>query len=113
MPAVNPPTSTLQAIQTKVRRLTRSPSQAQLTDADLQNYINTFVVYDFPEHLRTFNLRTTYSFVCNSFQDVYPTDTASFVGVTTNPLYFFQNKYLTVHPPFYIAGYQAYYTQNC
>lgn len=106
------PTSTLQAIQTKVRRLTRSPSQAQLTDADLQNYINTFVVYDFPEHLRTFNLRTTFSFVCNSFQDVYPTDIASFVGVTTNPLYDFQNKYLTVHPPFYVAGYQAFYTQS-
>lgn len=112
MPAVNPPTSTLQAIQTKVRRLTRSPSTSQLTDEDLQNYINTFVVYDFPEHLRTFNLRTTYNFVCNAFQDTYPTDTASFVGVTTNPLYDFQNKYLTVHPPVYIAGYQAYYTQN-
>lgn len=112
MPAVTPPTTTLQAIQTKVRRLTRSPSQAQLTDIDLQNYINTFVVYDFPEHLRTFNLRTTYNFVCNSYQDVYPTDIESFVGVTTNPLYDFQNKYLTVHPPFYIAGYGAFFTQS-
>ena len=109
---VAPPGNTLAQIQTKVRRLTRSPSQAQLTDSDLQNYINTFVVYDFPEHLRTFNLRTTYSFVCNSFQDTYPTDTASFVGVTTNPLYDFQNKYLTVHPPFYIAGYQSFFTQS-
>jgi hypothetical protein len=112
MATVTAPTSTLQAIQTKVRRLTRSPSQAQLTDADLQNYINTFVVYDFPEHLRTFNLRTTFNFVCNAYQDVYPTDIESFVGVTTNPLYDFQNKYLTVHPPFYIAGYQSFYTQN-
>lgn len=109
---VNPPTSTLEAIQIKVRRLTRSPSQAQLSDADLQNYINTFVVYDFPEQLRTFNLRTTFSFVCNAFQDIYPTDVASFAGVTNNPLYDFQNKYLTVHPPFYIAGYQSYFTQN-
>ncbi len=112
MAATTPPTSTLEAIQTKVRRLTRSPSTSQLTDEDLQNYINTFVVYDFPEHLRTFNLRTTFTFVCNAYQDVYPTDIESFVGVTTNPLYDFQNKYLTVHPPFYIAGYQAYYTQN-
>ncbi len=109
---VSPPTSTLEAIQIKVRRLTRSPSTSQLTDADLQNYINTFVVYDFPEHLRTFNLRTTFTFQCNSFQDRYPTDTASFVGVTTNPLYDFQNRYLTVHPPFYIAGYQAFSTQS-
>lgn len=112
MPPITPPTTTLQAIQTKVRRLTRSPSTSQLTDADLQNYINTFVVYDFPEHLRTFNLRTTYTFVCNSFQDIYPTDIESFVGVTTNPLYDFQNKYLTIHPPVYVAGYQAYFTQS-
>jgi hypothetical protein len=109
---INPPSSTLQAIQTKVRRLTRSPSQAQLTDADLQNYINTFVVFDFPEHLRMFNLRTTFTFVCNSFQDIYPTDVLSFAGATGNPLYDFQNKYLTVHPPFYIAGFQAFFTQN-
>lgn len=109
---VSPPTTTLQAIQTKVRRLTRSPSTSQLTDADLQNYINTFVVYDFPEHLRMFNLRSTYTFVCNPFQDQYPTDTDSFGGVTTNPLYDFQNKYISVHPPVYIAGYDSFYTQS-
>lgn len=106
------PTSTLQAIQTKVRRLTRSPSISQLTDADLQNYINTFVVYDFPEHLRMFNLKTTFNLVCNAYQDRYPTDTDSFAGVTTNQLYDFQNRYLTVHPPFYIAGFQSFYTQS-
>lgn len=106
------PTTTLQAIQTKVRRLTRSPSQAQLTDVDLQNYINTFVVYDFPEHLRMFNQRTTYTFISSPGQDEYPTDIASFAGVTTNPLYDFQNKYLTMHDPVYIAGYQSYFTQS-
>jgi len=109
---VSPPTTTLQAIQTKVRRLTRSPSTSQLTDSDLQNYINTFVVYDFPEHLRMFNLRSTYTFVCNPFQDQYPTDTDSFGGVTTNPLYDFQNKYISVHNPVYIAGYDSFYTQS-
>lgn len=106
------PTTTLDAIQIKVRRLTRSPSTSQLTDADLQNYINTFVVYDFPEHLRMFNLRSTYTFVCNPFQDAYPTDVDSFAGVTTNPLYDFQNKYISVHNPVYIAGYDSFYTQS-
>lgn len=106
------PGSTLANIETKVRRLTRSPSTAQLSQADLDNYINTFVVYDFPEHLRTFNLRTPFTFVCNTGQDVYPTDIASFGGVTTNQLYNFQNLYLTIHPPAYIAGYQALYTQS-
>ncbi len=103
---------TLGQIQTKVRRLTRSPSTAQLSDADLNNYINTFILYDFPEHLRTFNLRTTFSFYTNVGQDTYNTDIASFAGAIDNPLYNFQNLYLTVHPPVYIAGYQGLYTQS-
>ncbi len=101
---------TLTDIQQKVRRLTRTPSEAQLTTTQLNEYINTFVVYDFPEHLRTFNLRTTFTFYCNPYQDVYNTDTS--VLPTSNPLYDFQNKYLTVHPPVYIAGYQVLYTQS-
>ncbi len=115
MPA---PDSTLQAIQTKVRRLTRSPSTAQLTVLDLDNYINTFVVYDFPEHLRTFNLRIPFTFYTNPYQDEYPTDEASFGDpvvnptIVSNPMYNFQNKYLTVHPPTYVAGYQTMYTQD-
>lgn len=111
MPIV-PPTTNLQAIQTKVRRLTRSPSAAQLSDTDLQNYINTFVVYDFPEHLRTFNLRRTFTFYTNAFQDTYPTDQISFAGNTTNPLYNFQNLYISVHPPVYIAGFNSWYSQS-
>lgn len=109
MPA---PTNNLAAIRTKVRRLTRTPSEAQLTTLELDNYINTFIVYDFPEILRTFNLRTTFKFWCNPFQDVYPTDTASFVGVTTNQLYNFQNIYLSIHEPLYIAGFQSLYSQS-
>jgi hypothetical protein len=114
--AINPPNSTLAAIQQKVRRLTRSPSEAQLTSDDLNNYINTFVVYDFPEHLRTFNLRRQFTFYTNPYQDVYPTDILSFAGATgaaINPLYNFQNVYLTViNDPVYIAGYQSLYAQD-
>lgn len=109
---INPPGNTLQSIQVKVRRLTRSPSQAQLTDTDLNNYINTFVVYDFPEQLRTFNLRTTFNFWANPFQDTYPTDEISFAGVTTNQLYNFQNRYISIHDPVYIAGFPAFFTQS-
>jgi len=112
MPVINPPNNTLSAIQQKVRRLTRSPSDALLSYDDLNNYINTFVVYDFPEHLRMFNMRTTFTFICNAFQDEYPTDTASFAGATTNQLYNFQNNYLTVHPPVFIAGYERLFSQS-
>jgi hypothetical protein len=113
-----PPDTTLAAIQKKVRRLTRSPSTSQITDDDLNDYINTFVVYDFPEHLRTFNLRKTFTFYTNPFQDEYFTDKASFGDATTNPtivnnpLYNFQNNYISVHPPCYIAGVQSMYTQS-
>lgn len=112
---INPPGNTLNNIQIKVRRLTRSPSTAQLSDDELNNYINTFVVYDFPEHLRTFNLRNTFKFTCNPFQDVYPTDILSFGASTNpqqNPLYNFQNTHLTIHPPVYIAGFPSFYTQS-
>lgn len=104
--------STLDAVRIKVRRLTQSPSEALLTNAQIDEYVNTFIQYDFPEHLRLFSLRTTYSFYTNPGQDVYPTDIESFVGATDNPLYNFQNRFITVHPPLYIAGYQAFYTQS-
>lgn len=103
---------TLAQIQEKVRRLTRSPSTSQLSDADLNNYINTFILYDFPEHLRTFNLRVPFAFYTNPGQDTYNTDIASFSGATNNKLYNFQNLYLTVHPPVYIAGFEALYSQS-
>jgi hypothetical protein len=67
------------------------------------------VVYDFPEQLRTFQLRKPFSFWCNPFQDVYLTDTSL---PTTDPLYNFQNQYITVHPPVYVAGFQSFYTQS-
>lgn len=113
--AISAPTTTLSTIQQKVRRLTRSPSMAQLTDDDLNQYINTFVVYDFPEHLRMFNLRTVFKFWANPYQDVYPTDIASFGGASqaaSQPLYDFQNNYISIADPVYIAGYQSFYTQS-
>ena len=98
--------ATLQAIKTKVRRLTRSPSLAQLSDEDLDQYINTFILYDFPEHLRLFSLRSTLTFYTQPGVDVYSTSTNPL-----DPLFNFQNLYIAVHPPAYIAGIQAGYTQ--
>ena len=101
--------NTLADIETKVRRLTRSPSLAQLSKIDLDNYINTFILYDFPEHLRTFNLRRQHSFFCEPYQDRYVTDTSL---LTTDPLYDFQNLYITMHPPIFIAGFESLFTQD-
>ncbi len=100
--------TTLAAIQTKVRRLTRTPSQAQLSDYDLNQYINTFVLYDFPEQLRLFNLHTTYTFFTQPNVGLYNTQ-------TTNPadeLYGFDQNYLTVNPPAYVAGFEVWWSQS-
>lgn len=102
------PLADLATIRTKVRRLTRSPSIAQISDADIDQYINTFVVYDLPEHLRLFDLRTTLTFYTEPFIDTYDTNTVD----PTSPLYDFKNKYISIHEPCFIAGYQQFYSQS-
>lgn len=94
--------STLDAIIVKVRRITRSPSEAQLTTDQIKEYINTFIQYDFPEHLRLFSLRETFTFYTQPYIDTYGTVTSP----TSDPMYNFKNKYITVHNPVYCNGYQ-------
>lgn len=99
--------STLAAIRIKVRRLTRSLSEAQLSTAQIDEYINTFVLYDFPEHLRLFNLRTTFQFFTEPFIDEYESN-----DDVDSPLFEFTQRYITVHPPIYIAGYEALFLED-
>lgn len=102
--------STLAAVRAKVRRLTRSPSTAQLSDADLDEYVNTFIQYDFPEHLRLFSLRETFTFYTTPNIDTYSTTAAPVAA--THPLFNFRNVYTSVHNPVYIAGFQAQLSQS-
>lgn len=99
--------STLVAIREKVRKITRSPSSALLTDAQIDEYVNTVLQYDLPSQLRLFNLRTNLTFYTQPNVDVYQTNTV----VTTDPLYNFKNRYIAVHPPVFLAGIQGFYTQ--
>ena len=99
--------STLEAIEIKMRRITRSPTLALLSHEEALQYINTFILYDFPQELRLFSLRTTLTFYTIPFVDLYETN----ITDVNNPLYNFKNKYTVVHPPVYIAGIQAFYTQ--
>lgn len=100
--------ATLSEIKNKVRRLTRSLSTTILSDSDLEQYINTFVLYDFPEHLRLANLHTTFSFYTSPYQDIYETNTSD----PTNVFYNFLNNKITINPPVYIAGYQALFSES-
>jgi hypothetical protein len=95
--------STLAAIQVKVRRITRSPSEQQLTTDQINEYINTFIQYDFPEHLRLFNLRDTVTIWTQPFIESLSTVDAP----PDSPLFNFKNRYLTVHNPVYVNGYQV------
>jgi hypothetical protein len=109
MPA---PYSTLQQIYTKVRRLVRAPSANQLSDDDINNYVNTFLLYDLPEALRLFNLRKTFTFYTTPYVDTYPLGGTDETLNPDNQFYNFKNKYITIHPPLYIAGFQRFYTQS-
>jgi len=100
--------STLDQIRTKVRLITRSPSAAQLTNTNIDNYINTFVLYDFPEQLRLTALMTNFTFYTNPYIDVYPANSTD----PANQFYNFHNKYVTVHNPIYVAGFPVYYSQS-
>ncbi len=99
--------TTLSEIKNKVRRLTRSLSTSILSDTDLEQYINTFVLYDFPEHLRLSTLESTFEFYTEPYKDVYETSI-----VTTDPLFNFKNKYISIHQPIYIAGYETLFSES-
>lgn len=100
--------STLGAIQTKVRRITRSPSPTQITDAQINEYINTFIAYDFPAELKLFSLRTVLDFYTQPNVDTYATNTTD----PLNPLYNFDNIYTAVHRPIFLAGVPGFLEQD-
>jgi len=99
--------ATLSAIRTKVRRLTRSPSVSQLTDADIDEYINTFILYDFPAQLHIYNTRTTFTFYTQPYQDTYGNSTT--IG---DDFYNFDNIYVSANQPAYCAGYKLMWSQS-
>lgn len=89
--------ATLTQIRNKVRRITARPNANQITDSQIDDYINTFYVYDFPEHLKLQNLRVNFQFTTTANIAVYD---------------FPKEYYLANMPPVYIAGYQSYMTQS-
>lgn len=100
--------STLTEIRTLVRRLTRSPSSAQISDADIDKYVNTFILYDFPEELKLFSLRRVFSFYCSPYIDTYATVSLPL----TDPMWNFKNNVVAIYKPVYIAGYPTLFTES-
>lgn len=89
--------STLAQIKKKVRRLTASPSENQLKDTDIEEYIDTFYESDLPAHLKLWSLRDNYTFYTEPGEDRYQFDKANIFNLL---------------PPLYIDGLEATYSQN-
>jgi hypothetical protein len=81
--------TTLGQIRTKIRRLTRSVSPSQITDAQIDEYINTFVLYDFPANIKLDYLKSSFSFYTVPEIDTYTTDT---VYVDGNKAFYTQSR---------------------
>lgn len=102
--------STLANIRTKVRRLTGRPSANQITDSQIDDYVNTFYLYDFPESLRLTSLETKFEFMTEANVDQYDMETMQvWTGaVTENAV----DVYINVKDPVYVAGYQSTWSQD-
>ena len=100
--------STLNKIRIKIRRLTRNPSSSQLTDDQIDEYVNTFVLYDFPNEIRIDALKGNLVFYTAPNVDTYKNNTTD----PDDPLYNFLNKYYRIQTPAYVGGYRAYLTES-
>jgi hypothetical protein len=100
--------STLAAIRTKIRRLVRAPSATQITDAQIDEYINTFMLYDLPAHLQLEDLRDQLTFFTEIGKDVYNTESL-FTSVFNSEQW--SDACIATEKPMYIAGYPVFITQ--
>lgn len=73
--------ATLAAIITKVRRLTGSANDFQLTNAQIIDYINSFYLYDLPAQFRSLKLKDKYTFNTQRGIDTYPFDSEHYTTV--------------------------------
>lgn len=89
--------TTLARIRTKVRRLTGSPSPTQLTNAQIDENVNDFYQFDFPEHLRVTQLNEKFDFLLAPGRDLYELP---------------ENYAINNGSPIYIDGQLARYTED-
>lgn len=92
-----PVPNTLADIRLKVRRITARSSATQITDNEIDNYINTYYLYDMPEALRLLKLKDVLTFYTQPLIEVYP---------------FPNDDYISVEGPAYVGGQQIQYFQD-
>ena len=64
--------ATLERIQNSIRNITGRKSTNQLSVARLNNFINDFYLYDFPERLKTLQLEGWFRFMTQPNVSRYP-----------------------------------------
>ncbi len=84
---VAPANNTYQFIETKVRRLTASASEAALRSVDIQEAVNEFYSTDFPYAIKLDQMRYIYKFLTIPNVDRYPVDVNNLQGFRA-PVYF-------------------------
>jgi len=100
-------TGTLEQIRAKVRKITGRPSGNQISDDEIDDYINDFYVYDLPQHISLWNLHS-------SLSPLFPT-TPSLDQILTEGEWLYAvdwNEYTNIKPPCYVGGYEIEYFQD-
>jgi len=97
------------AIDRKIRLLTRSPHPSLLTTEQINNAIDTVMLYELPQLSRLNTLEVQLTWYTIPFNDTYETGTDLDIN---NPLYNFKNIYITANKPAYVQGYESYFTQS-
>jgi hypothetical protein len=72
--SVTPANSTYAYIERKIRRLTASSSESSLRSADIGEYVNNFYNQNFPNSIKTDQMRSVYTFYTAPYIDRYPVD---------------------------------------
>lgn len=94
IPAAN---TTLASLVGLVRKLTASPSEASLKTKEIYDYINLFGSADFPNEIKTDQMRTIYTFYTTPYTSTYPIDV---------------NNFQSFRGPFYVDGVQGTITKD-
>jgi len=71
--------STFAKIKEKVRLLTKRTQVSQLSEASLKEYVNTFYLYDFPQIVKTRDLKKNISFATTPYVDAYSTTNGAYI----------------------------------
>lgn len=89
--------------------MTAAQSPEQISDSEIDKYINTFYIQDFPEINRMESLKTTFSFYTQPGVEAYRLG-----NQVSGPIIcpYTQDQIISVEPPVYVNGYEVFFTTS-